>query len=50
MKEWCLIHPWMTLFIIGFVVLCITSIVENILTVINNKLKIRQLEIESNKK
>lgn len=42
MKEWCMTHPWMTFIIlIGLVVN-----LENVLVVINNRLKIIEYELK----
>jgi hypothetical protein len=45
MKEWCMAHPWMTFFII--IAFLITM--ENVFVVINNKIKLRAIEIENKK-
>lgn len=45
MAQWCLDHYWMTFIIVMFLIYCIATIIGNILTVKNNKLKLRASEI-----
>jgi len=50
MKEWCLTHPWMTFLTICFAIYCISLTIENLLTVINNRIKVSYAKVESDNK
>lgn len=50
MKEWCIMHPYLTFMLIGFLILIVGEIIESMLKVINNKTELRINELELNKK
>ena len=47
MKEWCMIHYNMTFWIIIFFLYLLFAAVDNILTVLNNKIKLKAMKFEN---